>query len=250
MDESFEKLRQEIAACSRMLVDEKILNYSGHISARIPSSDAFLIQRVHDVRSELVPDRLVVVGLDGRALNGNGRPPGEVFIHSEIYRSRPDVGSVGHFHHDPTTVFSVIAGVSLVPVKNHASRWISGIPIHRDSSQIVTPDQGREVAETLGDGNALLLRGHGEVIVAEDTISLFVDVVHFVENAQTLILASQLGTVTPLTREELAPFIATFHRRSHVQKLWKYYTATAASRGVIPKDWVLDQDDPIADPPR
>lgn len=244
MDQSLDPLRQEVAACSRMLVDAEILNYSGHISARIPGTETLLIQRVYDVRSAVEPDRLVIVDLEGRNLGDSGQPPGEVFIHTEIYRARPDVGAVAHFHHDPTTVFSIVPGTPLVPVKNHASRWMSGIPIHYDSSQIQNSEQGRSVAKTLGEDSALLLRGHGEVIVAEDIPALFADSVHFVENAQSLLLAAQIGKVEALTSEELTSFLATFHRKNHSQKLWKYYTAVAASRGVIPDEWVLDQDTP------
>ncbi|HUY06727.1 MAG TPA: class II aldolase/adducin family protein [Acidimicrobiales bacterium] len=242
MDPTLELLRQEVAACSRMLVDADILNYSGHISARLPRTNTLLIQRVHDVRSMLVPGRLLIVDFDGHNVSEEGKPPGEVFIHTEIYRARPDIGAIGHFHHDPTTVFSVVEGIPLVPVKNHASRWMTGVRVHNDSSQIQTPEQGRAVVKTLESGFALLLRGHGEVIVAEDVPSLFADVIHFVENAQTLLLAAQLGTVKALTQDELASFAATFNRQNHSQKLWKYYTAVAAKRGVIPNEWVLDQD--------
>lgn len=242
MDEPRHEFRRQIAACSRMLVDAGILNYSGHISARLPDSDTFLIQRVDDVRGLLEPERLLVATLEGHAKHG-GRPPGEVFIHSEIYRARPDVGAVGHFHHDPTTVFSVASDLALVAVKNHASRWMSGVPIHFDSSQILTPQQGRQVVKTLGDHHALLLRGHGEVLVAENVPALFSDVIHFVENASTLALAAMLGKVSPLTDDELARFASSFKRDHHATKLWKYYTATAAAKGLIPQDWVLDQDD-------
>ncbi|GAB2965191.1 class II aldolase/adducin family protein [Amycolatopsis acidiphila] len=244
MDAPTDVLRHEVAICSRLLVDAGILNYSGHISVRIPGTETLLIQRGHDVRAELAPERLLVVGLDGKPVDGRGEPPSEVFIHTEIYRARPDAGAVAHFHHDPTTVFSVVEDNPLVPVKNHASRWAAGIPVHFDSSHIAVPEQGAAVARTLGSGYALLLRGHGEVLVAEDVRSLYADVVHFVENARALTLAAQLGKVTPLTDEELAAFLATFKRGKHARKLWKYYTAVAASRGLIPREWVLDQDAP------
>lgn len=241
MDLTTDFLRREVAVCSRLLVDADILNYSGHISVRLPGTDTILIQRVHDVRSELDPDRLLVVDLDGNAVVEGGEPPGEVFIHTEIYRARTDVGAVGHFHHDPTTVFSVV-DVPLVPVKNHAARWSHQIPIHFDSSHIGTPEQGKAVVETMGSGDACLLRGHGEVLVAENIQCLYADVIHFVENARALTLAAQLGKVDPLSDDELAAFLATFKREKHAQKLWKYYTAVAASRGLIPTEWVLDQD--------
>lgn len=241
-----DRLRQDVATSSRLLVDAGILNYSGHISARVPGTDRLIIQRVHDVRAELLPERLLVVDLDGNATDGAGEPPAEVFIHTEAYRARPDVGAVGHFHHDPTTVFSAVKDCPLVPVKNHASRWSAGIPVHPDPSHIATPGQGAEVARALGTGYALLLRGHGEVIVAEDVRALHADIVHFVENAAALTLAVQLGAVNPLTSEEQSAFLATFDREKHARKMWKFYTAVAASRGLIPAEWVLSQDAPAA----
>lgn len=230
-------LRCDVAACTRMLVQQGILNYSGHISARIPDTDRFVIQEFADVRSLLQPERLLIVDLDGAVVHGEGRPPLEVFIHSEILRARTDVGAVAHFHHDPTTVFSMVRQ-PLVPMKNHASRWADGVRIHRDPSHINSPEKGREVVETLGADHALLLRGHGEVLVAEDVRALFTDSVHFVENADTLARAVALGVVEPLTAAEQKRFLDEFDRRKHVAKLWRYYAERAAADGVFPEEWL------------
>lgn len=220
-----DQMRTELAAATRMLVRVGILGYSGHLSARLPDSDEFLIQPVSDVRAQLVPERLLVSDLDGKISAGDGRPPSELPIHAEIYRSRPDVGAVAHFHHDPTTMFSMVAGRPIVPVKNHAARWASGVPVYPHSWHVDTRGKGNALAQDLGHGNAVMLRGHGQVIVAEDTPRLFADVVHFVENAQGLARAHSLGDVVPLTAEECAEFLATFDRLQHARKLWKYYSA-------------------------
>jgi ribulose-5-phosphate 4-epimerase/fuculose-1-phosphate aldolase len=176
-----------------MLVDAGILGYSGHLSTLTGDGQTLLIQPVNDARAELRPDRLLVVTLDGDVVEGDGKPPSELAIHTEIYRARPDVGAVAHFHHDPTTVFTVAGEHRVVPVKNHASRWSAGVPVHPDSSHIATAQQGRELAATLGGCQAALLRAHGQVVVAEDVRTLFADVVHFVENA-TLLAAALPGT--------------------------------------------------------
>ncbi|GHJ41497.1 class II aldolase/adducin family protein [Streptomyces sp. TS71-3] len=236
------RLRREVATCSRMLVDSGILNYSGHVSARVPGTDLLIIQRSHDVRATLAPERLLLVDLDGTPIAHDGEPPSEVFIHTEVYRARPDAGAVAHFHHDPTTVFSVVDDVPLVPVKNHAARWADGIPVHPDPSHVDNPRKGQDVARTLGTRHALLLRGHGEVIVAADVRALYADVVHFVENAGALALAARMGTVKGLSGDELARFLATFKREKHARKVWKYATAPAAHRGLVPAGWVLDQE--------
>jgi ribulose-5-phosphate 4-epimerase/fuculose-1-phosphate aldolase len=216
-----------------MLVDAGILGYSGHLSTRVGDGSRLLIQPVDDVRAELRPDRLLTVTLDGDVVDGDGQPPSELPIHTEIYRARPDVGAVAHFHHDPTTVFTVVDGHPVVPVKNHASRWSSGVPVHPDPSHIATAGQGRELAATLGECNAALLRAHGEVLVAED--------VHFVENATLLARALTLGPVKPLSQAECARFAATFRRDRHARKLWTYYTTVAATAGRLPAEWWIDQ---------
>ena len=233
-----ESLRRDIAVCSRLLVAEDILNYSGHVSARLPGRDAFLIQQTHDARAFLEPDRLLVVDLDGNVLEGDGKPPSELFIHAEIYRARPEAQSVAHFHHDPTTIFAAVPTCPLVPVKNHFARWVGGIPVHFDSSHIDNTAKGEQVVATLDGRDALLLRGHGQVLVAESVRAVFIDAVHLVENAGALTLASQLGAVEPLTQAELDHFLETFDRPQHVKKLWKYYAQVAARQGVIPAEWI------------
>ena len=240
-----QELRRDLAAATRMLVDAGIVGYSGHLSARA-GGDRLLIQPVDDVRAQLRPDRLLVVTLGGDVVDGDGQPPSELSIHTEIYRARPDVEAVAHFHHDPTTVFTLVDGCPVVPVKNHASRWAAGVPVHPDPSHIATAEQGRALAATLGHGYAALLRAHGEVVVAEDVRTLFADVVHFVENALVLASALALGPVTPLSAAECARFNATFHRARHARKLWRYYTTVAAAAGRLPAGW-WEPADPNAD---
>lgn len=230
-------LRIQIAAATRMLVDAAILGYSGHLSVRAGGEDHLFIQPVDDPRAGLRPERVLLVDFDGAVLDGEGRPPSELAIHTGIYRARPDVGAVAHFHHDRTTAFAMVGDCPLVAVKNHASRWMSGVPVHPDPSHISSPAQGRALAATLGSANAALLRGHGEVIVAEDVPALFADVVHFVENADTLACAARLGRVVPLSAQECELFTATFDRARHARKLWRYYAAVAVERGNLPEEW-------------
>ncbi|HLI23815.1 MAG TPA: class II aldolase/adducin family protein, partial [Acidimicrobiales bacterium] len=209
---------------TRMLVAVGILEYSGHLSARLPEGDTFLIQPGNDARATVAPDRLLTVDLDGRVVEGEAKAPSEVAIHAEIYRQRPDAGAVAHFHHDPTTMFSMVGERPLVPVKNHAARWAAGVPVYPHPWHVDTQEKGKALAHQLGAGHAILLRAHGQVVVAEDVKTLFADVVHFVENADALARAHALGPVVPLTDEECGQFLETFNRASHARKLWRYYT--------------------------
>jgi ribulose-5-phosphate 4-epimerase/fuculose-1-phosphate aldolase len=122
-------------------------------------------------------------------------------------------------------------------MKNHAYRWGSGIPTHPESWHIDTLERGRAMAETLGKHHAVMLRAHGAVIASESIPTLMVDAVHFEENAKAMYDAARLGTLKPLTSEEITEFAANFKREKHAVKLWRYFLSRGLESGAIPKDW-------------
>ncbi len=236
---SVERYKIEVAACTRLLNNEGILEYSGHVSVRLPDRNTLLIQSFDASRTDLTPDELFVVDLDGKILDGpsDARPVNEVEIHSEVLRARADVNAILHYHPNIATLFTMVEGVNLVPMKNHAYRWGSGIPTHPESWHIDTLERGRAMAETLGKHHAVMLRAHGAVIVSESIPTLMVDTVHFEENAKAMYDAARLGTLKPLSPEEISEFAANFKREKHAVKLWRYFLSRGLESGAIPKDW-------------
>jgi L-ribulose-5-phosphate 4-epimerase len=235
------QLRMKVAACTAVLVDQGIMNYSGHVSARLPGRDAFLIQTIDQPRSGLRPEHLLICDYDGKILEGpeGEKAPAEVSLHGEILRARKDVNSVAHFHHDLTNSFTLVEGIPLRVVKNHAVRWKSGIPVHPDPAHVANSQLGRAVVKTLGDHHALQIRAHGQVVTAESVEAVLNDSIHFVENAQAMYNAAAIGKVNPLSDEDIASFETWFKRGRHVNKLWRFYMEGAQTKGVVPKDWDL-----------
>jgi L-ribulose-5-phosphate 4-epimerase len=228
----------EIAAATRLLVREDILDYSGHISSRIPSRDAFAIQNGVLSRAELEPSSILVVDYDGNVLEGDGQPPSELAIHLEILKARSDVQAVLHCHMELAIAFTMMEGIQLAPMRARASRWKSGIPTHPDPSHIKETEQGRALAKTLGSHEAVLMRAHGLTLVAESTRALFVDAVHFKENARAMLEVLQAG-VRPLTltAAEIEQIEKMEMRVWHIVKLWNYYARKGMSEGALPEAW-------------
>lgn len=235
-------LRAEIAACTRIMNMDGLIDYSGHISARLPDGSGLLIQSFDDSRAALEPADLLVCDFDGNVVAGRDgkKPPREIFIHTEIMRARPDVNAVGHFHPETATMFTLVEDRPLIPVKNHAARWMDGIPVHPDPGHINSVTTGRELAESLGDCHAALIRAHGVVVTAESVPALLVDSVHFEENAKTLFHAAALGTVRGLSEDEMSGFLANFDRPAHVRKLWKYYLGRGVDENKVPNAWLSE----------
>lgn len=234
------RLKAEVAAATRMLVMEDLLDYSGHVSARVPGRDAFLIQPGTTPRSHLAPEDVLMVGFDGKVIEGNGRPPVEIPIHIEIMKARPDVKAVLHAHMELAIAFTMMKGVQLVPMRARAVRWESGIPMDDDPSHIKTTEQGQTLARTLGPHQAALMRAHGLVLVAESVPALLVDAVHFDENARAMMTVLQAGAEPlPLTAREREQINRHEMRDFHVPKLWRYYLEKARHGGIVPGAWGL-----------
>jgi L-ribulose-5-phosphate 4-epimerase len=233
-----QQMMLETAAATRLLESEGILDYSGHVSTRIPERDAFVIQIGSTSRAEVNPDSMLVVDYEGNVLAGDGQPPSELPIHLEILRARPDVQSVLHSHMELAIAFTMMEGVKLVPMRARASRWKSGIPTDPDPSHIKLPEQGRLLARTLGPHHAVLMRAHGLCLVAESVRALFVDAIHFKENATAQMQALQAGAKPlPLTEAEIAQIEQMEMRDWHIKKLWNYYVRKALGEEVLPKTW-------------
>src|ERR1700689_1862750 len=100
------KLREQLADCTRMMVMAELLDYSGHVSARLPGTDRVLIPGRDASRAGITVADILVVDPDGKTLEGKGPPPTETAIHTGVYRARPDVQVVGHGHPPMSTLFT------------------------------------------------------------------------------------------------------------------------------------------------
>lgn len=239
IDNTVARLGLEVAACTRIFNAEGVMDYSGHVSARLPDGSGFLVQSVKASRAGLTPDDLYTLSLEGEILNGpeGTQPCSEFHIHSEIYKARDDVNAVLHAHPDGPILFTIAEGAKLEMVRNHGYRWRNGVPVHPDTAHINSVQLGREMVETLGDCNVVLLRAHGVVLVAESVPTLLIDGIHFEENARAVLELAPLGKPIPMSDAELDIFEQRFDRPHHADKLWTYYVSRGRDDGLIPKDW-------------
>lgn len=230
----------ELAAVTRMLESLNILSYSGHIAVRVPERDAIMIQRRTDSRAELSPDRMLLVNYDGKVIEGDGKPPSETVIHLEAFKARPDVMASIHSHMELAIAFTMMEGVQLLPMRARATRWKSGIPTHPDPSHIKHVQQGQELAKTLGPHHVALMRAHGLLLVAESLPALFIDAIHFEENAQAQMQVLQAGAKPKaLSDKEIEQILALEDRPHHIGKLWNYYIRKGINAGTVEKEWDL-----------
>lgn len=229
------KLRQQLAQATRMMVMADLLDYSGHLSARIPGTDRVLIQPRDASRAGVTADEILIVDLAGKLLDGKVPPPVETPIHLGVYLAREDVLAVGHGHPPQSVLFTMI-DAPMPAMRNFAYRFI-GCPCHPDPTHIRTMEQGAAVAKTLGNRNCCLLRGHGSVIACKSVPEVFLDSLEMEENAAACIQGASLsvfGKPKPLTEEEVKAVKPSFDKNTYrVAKTWEHYQEKANQRGLL-----------------
>lgn len=189
-------LKRRLVDGLKVLTGEGILSGSGHLSARIPGTETFLINpRFAGVLAE--PKDVCTVNLAGKRIAGKGPIPSETAIHSAIYRSRPDVGSVLHCH----ARYSILLGlldIGLVPFNREARIFADGVPIFPDSRGINSEELARRMVETLGSHYAILLRGHGCVVVGPGIEGTSISAIQLERACQDQLLLMGFTTPNPL----------------------------------------------------
>ena len=152
-----------------------------------------------------------------------------MFIHTEIYRARPDVGAVVHTHQRAATLAGVL-GVPIEPVLHVPSTFVGSDPPTWPRPVLVdTPELGRELAAALGTGRFCHLQGHGIVSVAGDVREATVGAVMLEQLADAALLAASLGRAP---RVIARPEIETLRGQvAGVAGRWAYYCQLAGIEG-------------------
>ena len=228
-----DELKRKLAMACRMLFVAELVDYSGHISVRIPGTDRFLIHGHPVSRAEVTPDDIVTVDRDGNRLEGKWNLPSELPMHSRTYRVREDVQCVAHLHNRMVVVLSM-ADRPLIPASNPGALFGPGpIPVYQDPALIHTNEQGDAVVRTLGSGDAAILRGHGSIVTGNSIEWAFAACIDLEESATRLYYASLLGAVRYYTEDELKRVAKGRRRMPVIQKIWDHYVAKTKLAGLM-----------------
>ncbi len=94
------------------------------------------------------------------------KPVPQSSLHQAIYKSRSDVQAVVHFH-SPAVILLSVLGQTIRPMHNYSAIFYQGVPLYTGTGQVESPARAGEMAQLLGDAKALMLRGHGAVVVGQ-----------------------------------------------------------------------------------
>ena len=230
-------LIDDLVVANHILVNEGVLDGFGHISVRHDKNpDHFLIAR--SMAPGLVTaDDIVVCDLDGNVHDAQGRKTYvERFIHSEIYRARPDVKAVIHSH-SPAVIPFGVTGARLRPICHMSGFLGAQVPVFEirhaagESTDLLIRNQalGQALAQDLGQSAVALMRGHGNVVVGFSIQQVVFRAIYTEGNARLQSEAMRMGEVNFLTPGEAQA--ASDMNDEHLGRPWEVWKRRAQMAG-------------------
>ena len=228
----------DLVVANHILVNEGVLDGFGHISVRDPSNpERFFIARSMAPALVTLED-LVSVDLDGVVHDAQGRHTYvERFIHSEIFRARPEVMSVIHSH-SPAVIPFGVTGARLRPIC-HMSGFLGAVtPVYEirhsagETSDLLIRNQalGVSLAQCLGQANVALMRGHGSVTVGTSIQQAVYRGIYTESNARLQALAAPLVDINFLTNAEAQA--TSDMNDQHLDRPWQMWKRKALANPI------------------
>lgn len=226
-----EEAIEQLVMANRILANEGIFDYLGHVSVRNPENPGtFFISR--GIAPETVTKAdILEVDLEGKVLTKTTwQPYSERIIHGAIYQARPEVNSVIHAHPMPIVTLSVI-DMPVQIVMHPASTFYEGVPVYNEydfaspkstGMLVQTKEEGDRVAHKLGKSMAVLMRGHGYNVVGKSIPHTVQGAINLRDNVVIQLAATQYGKPKCLSYEEAKTVAAAL---SGPERAWNYWIA-------------------------
>jgi ribulose-5-phosphate 4-epimerase/fuculose-1-phosphate aldolase len=218
-------LLDKLVLANRILYDQGIVDGFGHVSVRHGASPGHFLLSWNRAPGLVRAADIVSYDMDGNPAEATDRRSYlERFIHSEIYKARPDVVSVVHSH-SPSVIPFGITGQRLRPVFHMSGFLGSGSALFeiRDAggnTDLLIRDSGlgKALAQSMGNHNCVLMRGHGSTTVGPSLEIAVYRAIYAETNAKLQMQAMTMGAINFLTEEEAE--LAAASTEGQVVRAW------------------------------
>jgi HCOMODA/2-hydroxy-3-carboxy-muconic semialdehyde decarboxylase len=220
--------RQKLVRCgARALARAGLVHAYGHCSQRI-DANSFLVCAAKPMGLIEVGEPGAVVRLDGPLPDG---VLGEVRIHREIYRRRPEVGGICRTM--PPHAMA-LAALGKTPKARHGfgSYFAPSPPLWDDPLLLRDDNDALRLAETLGAARAILMRGNGAVTAGTSLPEAVVFSWYLEDACRVELEALKTGVADsgPLLTPEQVKVRAVGTGRIY-ERMWEYLTAEDPEAG-------------------
>lgn len=198
------KLKKEVMLANQELQAKNLVIYTwGNVSAIDRQRSLVVIKPSGVAYEDLTPEKMVVLDLDGRIVEGDLRPSSDTPTHLELYRQFKDIGGIVHTHSTWATVWAQAGRGIPCRGTTHADYFYGEIPCTRplkpaEVEESYELNTGKVIVERFSDLNyqempAVLVAEHGPFTWGVDAADAVYNSVVLEQVAQMAYLTKQLS---------------------------------------------------------
>ena len=199
-------IKQNLSHAYRILDHLKMDDHTyTHLSSRAAELDQYYIYPFGLCFSEVTPDNLLKVGLDGEIIEGKEYQYNKTgyTIHGNIYKNRDDINAVFHLHTPASVAVSAMQD-GLLPISQWALHFYQQVAYHDYNSLALDYNiHGSDLVKDLGSKNVMLMRNHGMITCGKTVMEAMFYAYHLEMACQTQCLALQTGQKLIYPPEEI-----------------------------------------------
>jgi ribulose-5-phosphate 4-epimerase/fuculose-1-phosphate aldolase len=218
-EESIAVVKSDFITALRIINHEGLSDAFAHLSARTDGGDAMLFMP-RKSPALVNSNELFVVDFEKAVPQSS--------IHQAIYKTRGDVKAVFHFHSPAVILLSVI-GQTIRPMHNYSAIFYEGVPLYTGTGQVESPARAGEMAKLLGDAKAVILRGHGAVVVGQSIREVCMLGLYLEESARLQSEAMKLGTPMFIERDDAERIAKRTFKPASTDRAWEHFKAKCAA---------------------
>ena len=220
-EQSNAALQRQVRIAARALGRAGLVHAYGHCSVRL-DGEKFLVCAPKPMGLILPGDNGVVVPIDGHLPED---VLGEVRIHQAIYRSRANVYGIARTT-PPNLMALSVAEKTPAPRHGLGAYFAPSVPLWNDTRLARSRELATEVAEVMGEGSAVVLRGNGAVVAAA-SLQEAVALSYYLEDAarieMQIRMAGLYAEACVLTQDQASQ--RAVRSGGIMERMWDYLTA-------------------------
>ena len=208
-------LKNDFVTALRIIQREGLSDAFAHLSARVNGGEKMLFMPRKS--PALVKAReLFVVDFEKVVPQSS--------VHQAVYKIRDDVASVIHFH-SPAVILLSVVGETIRPMHNYSAIFYEGVPVFEGTGQVESPERAGEIAQILGPAKAIILRGHGAVVVGHSIKEACILALYLEESAHLQVEAMKLGTPKFVPQQEAERIAKRTFKPASTERAWEHFKA-------------------------
>ena len=213
-----EKEREQVIEYSLKLLSEGLTNgTAGNVSIFNREKGLVAISPTGVNYSELTPEMISVVDLDGKLIEGL-KPSSELEMHMILYRNREDVNAVIHTHPVYTTVLACLR--EDLPAIDYMIAVTGATKVKcAEYASYGTKELAENAYKAMGSSLAVILANHGLTTAGKDIANAFNITVQVEYISNLYIKAKNIGEPIILPDDEMNSMLERFKTYGQIKSI-------------------------------